>query len=177
MYSSWIVSSTVGVPNAPGGVADTNRLLLLKDGVGLLTAGGGPSGGFGCCGAGDMAWQEPVIWLLSLGRGSLGGVARRAASSELERWSWSKGGRALSLRPCSSLTPLELDEHSFFHFPLLQVYHCIKYLNIIPLDLMAGLPGMACMHVQVLQISKAESLQAALCSFIPVVRLLPVSPL
>ena len=40
----------VGVSNAPGGMVDANRLLLLKDGVGLLTAGGGPSGGVGCRG-------------------------------------------------------------------------------------------------------------------------------
>ena len=43
----------VGVSNAPWGVIDTNRL-LLKDGVGLLTAGGGPSGGVGCRVAGDV---------------------------------------------------------------------------------------------------------------------------
>ena len=38
----------MGVSNAPGGVVDANRLLLLKD-------GGGPSGGVGCRGAGDVA--------------------------------------------------------------------------------------------------------------------------
>ena len=42
----------MGVSNAPGGVVDANRLLLLRDGVGLLTAGGG---GVGCRGAGDVA--------------------------------------------------------------------------------------------------------------------------
>ena len=68
-------SSTVGVSNAPGGVVDANRLLLLKDGVGLLTAGGGPSGGVGCRGAGDVAGARRLTLsggLLSLGRGSLG---------------------------------------------------------------------------------------------------------
>ena len=43
----------MGVSDAPWGVVDANRLLLLKDGVGLLTAGGGPSGGVGCRGAGE----------------------------------------------------------------------------------------------------------------------------
>ena len=65
-------------------------LLLLKDGVGLLTAGGGPSGGVSCRGAGDVAGARRLTLssdLLSLGRGSLGSVARRAASSELARWS------------------------------------------------------------------------------------------
>ena len=76
VYSSYIVSSTVGVSNAPGGVVDANRLLLLRDGVGLLTAGGGPSGGVGCRGAGDVAGVRCLTLssgLLSLGRGSLGG--------------------------------------------------------------------------------------------------------
>ena len=66
----------VGVSNTPGGVVDANCLLLLKDGVGLLTAGGGPSGGVGCRGAGDVAGARRLTLsggLLSLGRGSLGG--------------------------------------------------------------------------------------------------------
>ena len=46
-------SSTVGVSDATWGVVDANRL-LLKDGVGLLTASGGPSGGVGCRGASDV---------------------------------------------------------------------------------------------------------------------------
>ena len=45
----------MGVSNAPGGVVDANRLLLFKVGVGLLSAGGGPSGGVGRHGAGDVA--------------------------------------------------------------------------------------------------------------------------
>ena len=71
-----MVSSTVGVSNATGGVVDANHLLLLKVGVGLLTAGGGSSGGVGCRGAGDMAVARRLTWsggLLSLGCGSLGG--------------------------------------------------------------------------------------------------------
>ena len=71
----------MGVSSAPGGVVDANRLLLLKDGVGLLTAGGGPLGGVGCRGAGDMAgarrlterlpvvsWPRfsRVVWLVEL---------------------------------------------------------------------------------------------------------------
>ena len=66
----------MGVSNAPWGVVDANRLLLLKDGVGLLTAGGGPSGGVGCRGAGDVVGARRLTLssgLLSLGRGSLGG--------------------------------------------------------------------------------------------------------
>ena len=66
----------MGVSNAPGGVVDANRLLLLKDGVGLLTAGGSPSGGVGCRGADDVAGARRLTLsggLLSLGRGSLGG--------------------------------------------------------------------------------------------------------
>ena len=43
----------MGVSNAPWGVVDANHL-LLRDGVGLLTAGGGPLGGVGCHGAGDV---------------------------------------------------------------------------------------------------------------------------
>ena len=59
--------------NTPGGVVNANRL-LLKDGVGLLTAGGGPSGGIGCRGAGDVAGARCLTLSdgrLSLGRGSL----------------------------------------------------------------------------------------------------------
>ena len=61
----------MGVSNAPGGVVDANRLLLLRDGVGLLTAGGGPSGGVGCRGAGDMAGAQrltlsSVSWFYGL---------------------------------------------------------------------------------------------------------------
>ena len=69
-------SSTVSVSNAPKGTVDANRLLLLKDGIGLLTAGGGPSGAVGCCEAGDVAGARRLTLsgdLLSLGRGSLGG--------------------------------------------------------------------------------------------------------
>ena len=66
----------MGVSDATWGVIDANRLLLLKDGVGLLTAGGGPSGGVGCRGAGDVVGARRLTLsggLLSLGRGSLGG--------------------------------------------------------------------------------------------------------
>ena len=46
----------MGVSNAPDrGVIDANRLLLLKVGVGLLSASGGPSGGVGRRGAGVVA--------------------------------------------------------------------------------------------------------------------------
>ena len=65
----------MGVSDAPGGVVDANHL-LLKVGVGLLTAGGGPSGGVGSRGAGDVAVARRLTLssgLLSLGRGSLGG--------------------------------------------------------------------------------------------------------
>ena len=51
-------------------MVDANGL-LLKDGVGLLTAGGGPSGG-----AGDVVGVRRLTLsggLLSLGRGSLRG--------------------------------------------------------------------------------------------------------
>ena len=41
--------------DAPGGMVDANRLLLLRVGVGFLTAVGGPSGGVGSCGASDVA--------------------------------------------------------------------------------------------------------------------------
>ena len=71
-----IVSSTVGVSDAPVGVVDANRL-LLEVGVDLLTAGGGPSGGVGCCGAGDVAVARRLTLsggLLSLGRA---GFSRR----------------------------------------------------------------------------------------------------
>ena len=44
-----------GVSDAPGGVVDANCLLLLRVGVGLLTAGRGPSGGVGSRGTGDVA--------------------------------------------------------------------------------------------------------------------------
>ena len=63
--------------DASGGVVDANRLLLLKVGVGLLTAGGGPSGGVSCRGAGDVGVAGRLTLsgsLLSLGRGSLGGA-------------------------------------------------------------------------------------------------------
>ena len=66
----------MGVSDATWGVVDANRLLLLKDGVGLLTAGGGPSGGVGCRGAGDVVGARRLTLsggLLSFGRGSLGG--------------------------------------------------------------------------------------------------------
>ena len=65
----------VGVSDAPGGVVDANRP-LLKVRVGLLTAGGGPSGGVSRHGAGDEAVARHLTLtsgLLSLGRGSLGG--------------------------------------------------------------------------------------------------------
>ena len=64
----------MGVSNAPGDVVDANRLLLLKDEVGLLTAGSGPSGGVGCHGAGDVAGACHLTLScgLSFGRGSLG---------------------------------------------------------------------------------------------------------
>ena len=58
----------------PGGVVDANRLLLLKVGVGLLTAGEGLSGGVSCRGASDMAVAHCLSGgLLSLGCGSLRG--------------------------------------------------------------------------------------------------------
>ena len=66
----------MGVSDTPGGVVDANRLLLLRVGIGLLTAGGGPSGGVGSRGAGDVAVARRLTLssgLLSLGRGSLGG--------------------------------------------------------------------------------------------------------
>ena len=40
------------VSNASGSVVDATRLLLLNNGIGLLTAGGGILGGVGCRGAG-----------------------------------------------------------------------------------------------------------------------------
>ena len=63
----------------PGGMVNTNHLLLLKDGVGLLTAGGGPLGGVGYRRAGDVAGAHRLTLsscLLSLGRSSLGGCER-----------------------------------------------------------------------------------------------------
>jgi hypothetical protein len=53
--TSVLFLTTVGVSDAPGGVVDANSLVLLKVGVGLLTAGGGPSGGVGSFGTGDVA--------------------------------------------------------------------------------------------------------------------------
>jgi hypothetical protein len=91
----------MGVTEAPGGMVNANR--LLRVGVGLLTAGGGPSGGVGCLGASDVSVARCLTLsggLLSLGCGSLGGHGSWAACSEW--WSWSKGGRA------PSSTPLEL---------------------------------------------------------------------
>ena len=76
VYSSYIVSSTVGVSDALGGVVDVTRRFLLRVGVGLLTAGGGPSGGFGLIGTGDVAVSVRLTLgngLMSLGHGSLGG--------------------------------------------------------------------------------------------------------
>ena len=55
------------------GVVNANGPLLLRVGVGFLTAGGGPSGGVSCNGAGDLAVAcclTPRQWP---GRGSLGG--------------------------------------------------------------------------------------------------------
>ena len=49
-YNPYIVSSTVGVSYAHGGVVDTNGPLLLRVGVGLLTA------------AGESVVVEPVTW-------------------------------------------------------------------------------------------------------------------
>ena len=105
-------SSTVGVLDAPGGVVDANRLLLLKVGVGLLTAGGGPSGGgVGCHGAGDVVVARRLTLsggLLSFGRGSLrgrgscGGFFWAFAMVLIQR------GRAPFPHLCSSSTPLEL---------------------------------------------------------------------
>ena len=69
-------SSTVGVSNTPGGggpggVVNAKHLFLFKVGVGLLTAGRGPSGGVSCHGASDVAvarhltleWWPVVSWL------------------------------------------------------------------------------------------------------------------
>jgi hypothetical protein len=92
-------SSTVGMSDAPGGA---KRLLLLKVG-GLLTAGGG---GVSSLGAGDVAVACRLTLtggLLSLGRSSLGGVARRASSSERSRWP--RGKELLSI-VSSHLQPL-----------------------------------------------------------------------
>ena len=72
MYSSLIVSFTVDVFDAPGGVVNTNRL-LLKVGVGLMTAG---RGGVDCRGTGDVAVARCLTLnsdLLSHGCGSHGG--------------------------------------------------------------------------------------------------------
>ena len=104
----------MGVSNAPWGVVEANCLLILKDGVGLLTAGGGPSGGISCRGAGDVVGARRLTLsggLLSLGLGSLGGGGRvwlvgRLLPS-LRDGPDPKGG-ALFLRPYSSSTPLEL---------------------------------------------------------------------
>ena len=66
----------VGVSDAPEGVVDANRLLLLRFGVGLLTVGGGPSGGVGSIGAGDVVVAPRLTLgsgLVFLGCGSLGG--------------------------------------------------------------------------------------------------------
>ena len=60
-----------------GGVVDANGLFLLRVGVGLLTVGGGPSGGVGCIGAGDVVVDRRLTLgsglSRSLGHGSLGG--------------------------------------------------------------------------------------------------------
>ena len=75
-------SSAVGVSDAPGGVVDANRMLLLRVGVGLLTAGGGPSGGVGRRGAGDVAavarrlTLSSVSWPRFSGGGGGGGGGR-----------------------------------------------------------------------------------------------------
>ena len=69
VFSSYMV----GVSDAPGG---TNYLLLLKIGVGLLTASGGPLGGIICHGAGEVGVAHCLTLsgvLLSLSSGSLGG--------------------------------------------------------------------------------------------------------
>ena len=66
----------MGVSDALGSVVDANGLLLLRVGVGLLTVGGGASGGVGLIGAGDVALARRLTLgsgLLSLGCGSLGG--------------------------------------------------------------------------------------------------------
>ena len=80
MYSSnnYIVSSKVGVSDTLGGVVDANHPLLLRVGVGLLTVGGGPSGGVGSIGAGDIVAARRLtlgsgLVYVFLGRGSLGG--------------------------------------------------------------------------------------------------------
>ena len=54
VYSSYTLSSTVGVSDVLGGMVDANGPLLMRVGVGLLTAGGGPLGGVSCNGASDM---------------------------------------------------------------------------------------------------------------------------
>ena len=58
-------------------MVNANGLFLLRVGVGLLTVGGGPSGGVGCIGAGDVAVDRRLTLgsglSRSLGHGSLGG--------------------------------------------------------------------------------------------------------
>ena len=79
----------MGVSDAPWGVVDANHLLLLGDGVGLLTAGGGPSCGVGCRGAGDVVGARRLTLsggLLSLGRGSLGGCG--SWGGFFRAWAW-----------------------------------------------------------------------------------------
>ena len=72
--------------DAPGGVVDANRL-LLKVGVGLLTAGGGPSGGVGCRGAGDVG----VAGRLTLSSGLL-------SWPQFSRGAWLVGRLLLNVR-------------------------------------------------------------------------------
>ena len=71
----------MGVSNTPWGVVDANRL-LLKDGVGLLTAGG-----VGYREAGDVVGVCRAVACCLLAAVLSGGVAHGAASSELARWS------------------------------------------------------------------------------------------
>ena len=54
----------VGMSNTPGGVVDATLLLLLKVGVGLLSAGGSPSGGVGRRGVNDVAGADSEWWLV-----------------------------------------------------------------------------------------------------------------
>ena len=152
----------VGVSHTPGGMIDANHLLLLKVGVGLLTAGGGPSGGVSCCGASDVVVAGRLTrssGLLSLSCSSLS--KERESSFPSSLFIFNAFGASL----------MYMDSFTFLSSPV----------DLLPCPVSKHHPALSrgrfARHVQPPQISqKAASLQATLYSFILVVRLLAVSP-
>ena len=168
----------MGVSNTPGGMVDANHLLLLKVGVGLLSAGGGPLGGVGCRGAGDIAGagrlteRWPVVSWPRFSRGggecgSYGGFFWVFTMVLIQRTESSFPSSLFIFNPFGA---------GLMYTASFTFLYC-RFVTVSSISTSShSISWPACQaYSATADLSKAASLQAALC-FILVVRL-PVSPM